>query len=319
MKIFLETGQQDSQQQESNTLLLCDWCVLQARKLLNGGSVEACVAHDLQQTLHARKRLLSDAHPSVWEHMTVLAIVLHKCTDCSAAAKVMQQVVESQASVLLDVDAQLLYNQQYLIHLAFSCKPPNKSVQLGDSQVYKLAVSADNVCARAVAGRNLLLHLSDHAAAVQCLLPVFRCWCIDSGSTRCKITESCLRMLMVALLELCLLEECESVVLAVLQKLGTQQYYCTQSNYTSLVHLTCLAVHNFSFHELSPIILATDVVGSNHLTQSAWRLLTKTYLKAGLLLEAGAACSMSGHDVESQLIIKGAVLCETGNYKVCVP
>ena len=225
------------------------------------------MAHDLRHTLHSRQAILSDAHPSVWEHMTVLAMALHKCGDHYTAHKVMQQVVESQASALLDTNAQLLYSQQYLAHLAFSCKSPQSSQSIV-LQWSKLVASEDSAGARAVAGRNLLVHLQDYDAAAQCLLPVFQRWCkAPAPPTRCNLTDSCLHMLMVALLELSLLEACEHVALAVLQTVpGAQQDGPTHNECTSHVYLICLAVHNFNIYDVAPTKLArfADFGGDNH-------------------------------------------------------
>ena len=272
------------------------------------------MVHDLQHTLRSRQKIMGNAHPSIWEHMTILAITLHKISDHFAAQKGMQQVVESQASVLVNEDAQLLYSQQYLAHLAFSCNAPQPS-QLKLLQECQLVTMQDSVGARAVAGRNLLVHLQDHAAAVRCLLPVFQRWCIASvPPTRCQATESCLHMLVTALLELSLLEEFELVALAVLQKMGAQQDCRTLAECTSDAHLICLAVHNFDFYDVAPTNLArsTHSGGDSHLPHYAWQLLAKAYLKAGLLLEASAASSKAGHDVDS-LLIKANVLFQAGN------
>ena len=127
-------------------------------------------------------------------------------------------------------------------------------------------------------------------------------------------------MLMVALLELSLLEACEHVALAVLQTVpGAQQDGPTHNECTSHVYLICLAVHNFNIYDVAPTKLArfADFGGDNHVAHYAWQLLARAYLKAGLLLEAGAASSKAISDVDS-LLIKGSVMFEASN-QVCVP
>lgn len=283
--------------------MLCDCAMGNARQWLDGSSTEGSMAAELESLLGMRSAFMSDTHPTAWDHMLLLAMVLQKSGDSVAAEQIAQKCAKLQGMVLCDGSPQLLCCTQYVGHLAW--KQGNSQMALAAAAQGYARIrgnNLDDICMRAIVACNLV-HVGDFGAAVVSLLPVFHQGCTSKHAQSSRIFESCMHMLMLALAEQRLLEECEAVALAmIVHQMQTNAAAKCSGALKSLRSLIALAVHDFKLPVLAP-----------------WPLLASIYLEAGLLGEASVAAAKAdelNNDHES-VVIAAQALCDKGDFKVC--